>query len=185
MIELSYNPVLSVSKEDADIFMQDIHRIKDRLNRTEHYFLDQMLGSMALTMMYDLFNFRAKIGGVNQQSDGNSYIVKRLTLLLSSGSTKTNRDVGYYADKLGVSMKYLSKTARRQVGQTVKDLIVLYTKPIIINLLNNPNISVAQIADIMNFASSSYFTKYCIKHLGMSPTKFRSANRPTYKLDME
>ena len=109
---------------------------------------------------------------------GTTDIVKRLMLLLSTGTTKTRREVGYYADQLGVSMKYLSETVKRQTGNTVMDFIVQYTKPIIIEYLNNPRLSVAQIANALNFTTSNYFTRYCIKHIGMSPTEYRAAHQP-------
>ena len=177
-IALYQDPVIAVSEEDAALFRQDILRIKQRLDHTEHHFHDQLLGSMALTMMYDLFEFHAKLHASDQYSDRNTDIVKRLMLLLSTGTTKTKREVGYYADQLGVSMKYLSETVKRQTGNTVMDFIVQYTKPIIIEYLNNPRLSVAQIANALNFTTSNYFTRYCIKHLGMSPTEYRTAHQP-------
>lgn len=177
-IALYQDPVIAVGEEDAAIFRQDIHRIKERLDHTEHHFHDHLLGSMALTMMYDLFEFHAKLHASEQCTDRNTDIVKRLMLLLSTGTTKTRREVGYYADELGVSMKYLSETVKRQTGNTVMDFIVQYTKPIIIEYLNNPRLSVAQIANALNFTTSNYFTRYCIKHLGMSPTEYRAAHQP-------
>lgn len=181
-IALYQDPVFVVSEEDAERFLQDIHRIKERLNDSDNHFFDQILGSMALTMMYDLFEFHAKRHSGEQFSDRNTDIVKRLMLLLSTGTTKTHREVGYYADQLGVSMKYLSETVKRQTGNTVMDFIVQYTKPIIIEYLNNPRLSVAQIANALNFTTSNYFTRYCIKHLGKSPTEYRAAHQPKNKI---
>lgn len=39
-----------------------------------------------------------------------------------------------------------------------------------------PRLSVAQIANALNFTTSNYFTRYCIKHLGMSPTEYRATH---------
>jgi len=41
--------------------------------------------------------------------------------------------------------------------------------------LGNPSLSLTQIADIMNFTSLSYFSRYCTKHLGMNPSAYRAA----------
>ena len=34
------------------------------------------------------------------------------------------------------------------------------------------------IADQMNFTSLSYFSRYCTKHLGLSPSKYRRSLQP-------
>ncbi|MBQ1654949.1 MAG: helix-turn-helix domain-containing protein, partial [Bacteroidales bacterium] len=35
-----------------------------------------------------------------------------------------------------------------------------------------------QIAERMNFASLSYFSRYCTKHLGQSPSEYRRSLQP-------
>jgi len=50
-----------------------------------------------------------------------------------------------------------------------------HTIPILKEYLDNPSLSLTQIADIMNFTSLSYFSRYCTKHLGMSPSAYRSS----------
>ena len=50
-----------------------------------------------------------------------------------------------------------------------------HTIPILKVYLDNPCLSLTQIADIMNFTSLCYFSRYCTKHLGMSPSAYRSA----------
>jgi AraC-like DNA-binding protein len=45
-------------------------------------------------------------------------------------------------------------------------------------MLDNPRISLTQIADRMNFSSLSYFSRYCTKHLGQSPSAYRASLQP-------
>ena len=49
--------------------------------------------------------------------------------------------------------------------------------------LNDERLSLTQIADLMNFTSLSYFSRYCTKHLGQSPSEYRFSLQP--KLDVE
>jgi AraC-like DNA-binding protein len=44
--------------------------------------------------------------------------------------------------------------------------------------LNNPDLSIVQIAEEMNFTTLSYFSRYVTKHLGMSPKAYRESLVP-------
>lgn len=75
------------------------------------------------------------------------YITTQFFALLKSGKPRTEREVSFYADQLHVTAKYLSDNS----------------------------LSITQIADEMQFTSVSYFSRYCVKHLGMSPARYRMA----------
>ncbi|MBP5390619.1 MAG: AraC family transcriptional regulator, partial [Bacteroidales bacterium] len=103
---------------------------------------------------------------------------KQLMAILSTGISRTERQVGYYADRLNVSPKYLSATVKRVTGHSVTSFIDRHTVPIIKNYLDDERLSLTQIADYMNFTSLSYFSRYCTKHLGMSPSQYRQSLQP-------
>ena len=88
------------------------------------------------------------------------------------------RDVSYYAERLNVSTKYLSATVKRVTGHSVSSFIDRHTVPILKKYLNDERLSLTQIADRMNFTSLSYFSRYCTKHLGQSPSEYRRSLQP-------
>ena len=98
--------------------------------------------------------------------------------LLPSGISRTEREVSYYAERLHVSPKYLSATVKRVTGHSVSSFIDRYTVPILKKYLNNEKLSLTQIADRMNFTSLSYFSRYCTKHIGLSPSEYRRSLQP-------
>ena len=53
-----------------------------------------------------------------------------------------------------------------------------HTVPILKDYLNDERLSLTQIAEYMNFASLSYFSRYCTKHLGQSPSEYRQSLQP-------
>ena len=53
-----------------------------------------------------------------------------------------------------------------------------HTIPILKNYLDDERLSLSQIAEHMNFASLSYFSRYCAKHLGQSPSEYRRSLQP-------
>ncbi|MBD5300119.1 MAG: AraC family transcriptional regulator [Bacteroides sp.] len=83
--------------------------------------------------------------------------------------------MSHYADQLNVTPKYLSYTIKRVTGTTVSTHINMAAKAIALAYLKDSTLSISQIADEMNFSSLNYFSRFCVKHIGMSPTKFRTA----------
>ena len=98
--------------------------------------------------------------------------------LLATGISRTERDVSYYAERLNVSPKYLSATIKRVTGHSVTSYIDRHTIPILKDYLDDERLSLTQIADHMNFTSLSYFSRYCTKHLGLSPSEYRHSLQP-------
>ena len=177
-ISLNQNPVIKVDDRQAEILLEDFHRLRDRLNDRHLLFYREMMGSLCLTMMYDIFELHARRDATDTHSDRTAIIVRQLTDLLATGISRTERDVSYYAERLNVSTKYLSATVKRVTGHSVSSFIDRATVPILKKYLNNERLSLTQIADRMNFTSLSYFSRYCTKHLGQSPSDYRRSLQP-------
>ena len=163
-ISLNQDPVIKLTDEQARHLLVDFHRLRDRMDDSHLQFYRELMGSLCLTMMYDIFR--------------TAYIVKQLMALLATGISRTERDVSYYAERLNVSPKYLSATIKRVTGHSVTSYIDRHTIPILKDYLNDERLSLTQIADAMNFTSLSYFSRYCTKHLGQSPSEYRLSLQP-------
>jgi AraC-like DNA-binding protein len=137
-----------------------------------------MMGSLCLTMMYDIFELHARRDATETHSDRTAYIVKQFLALLDTGICRTEREVRYYAGRLNVSPKYLSATVKRVTGHSVSSFINRATVSILKKKLNDERLSLTQIADQMNFNTLSYFSRYCAKHLGLSPSDYRRSLQP-------
>ena len=180
-ISLNHNPVIPLSEEHAVRILDDFHRLRERMENRQAMFYREMMGSLCLTMMYDIFESHSQRDNTSEQSDRTGYIVKSLMELLSTGVSCTERSVNYYAESLNVSPKYLSATIKRLTGHSVTSYIDRATVPILKNFLEDERMSLTQIAERMNFASLSYFSRYCTKHLGMSPSDYRRSHQPKIK----
>ena len=177
-ISLNQNPVIRLTDEQAQHLLDDFHRLRDRMNDNHLQFYDKLMGSMCLTMMYDIFEAHAQRDATSPHTDRTAYIVKQLMALLATGVSRTERDVSYYAERLNVSPKYLSSTVKRVTGHSVTSYIDRHTVPILKDFLDDERLSLTQIADLMNFTSLSYFSRYCTKHLGQSPSEYRQSLQP-------
>ena len=177
-ISLNQDPVIKLTDEQASHLLADFHRLRDRMDDRHLLFYRELMGSLCLTMMYDIFEAHAQRDTTDTHSDRTAYIVKQLMALLATGISRTERDVSYYAERLNVSPKYLSATVKRVTGHSVTSYIDRHTVPILKEYLNDERLSLTQIAELMNFASLSYFSRYCTKHLGQSPSEYRQSLQP-------
>ena len=177
-ISLNQDPVIQLTDEQARHLLDDFHRLRDRMDESHLQFHRELMGSLCLTMIYDIFEAHAQREATDSHTDRTAYIVKQLMTLLSTGISRTEREVNYYAERLNVSPKYLSATIKRVTGHSVTTYIDRHTIPILKDYLNDERLSLTQIADLMNFTSLSYFSRYCTKHLGQSPSEYRLSLQP-------
>ena len=177
-ISLNQDPVIKLTDEQAALLLADFHRLRDRMDDRHLLFYRELMGSLCLTMMYDIFEPHAQRDATDTHSDRTAYIVKQLMALLATGISRTERDVSYYAERLNVSPKYLSATIKRVTGHSVTSYIDRHTVPILKDYLSDERLSLTQISEAMNFASLSYFSRYCTKHLGQSPSEYRQSLQP-------
>lgn len=88
---------------------------------------------------------------------------------------KLEREIKFYADKLSVTPKYLSKVIKHHNGlsakQWIDDYVVLEAKA----LLKSTSKTIQQISDELNFPSQSFFGKYFKRSVGLSPLEYRKS----------
>lgn len=83
--------------------------------------------------------------------------------------------IAYYADRLNITPNYLSRIVKRITGKTVIDCINEMLAIEATWLLKSTRLTVAQIADRLNFASSPSFDKFYKRMRGCSPLSVRTA----------
>ena len=86
---------------------------------------------------------------------------------------REHRDLGFYADQLCLSLKYMSHVVYEQTGRHpsrwIKDYVILDAK----TMLRSGRYTVQQVADELNFPNQSFFGKYFKEAVGISPKKWR------------
>ena len=79
----------------------------------------------------------------------------------------------FYAEQLCVTSKYLTTVVKRVSGKSVSQWIDIYLVDQIKIQLKTTNLTIAEIADKLNFSNTSFFGKYVRMHTGKSPTELR------------
>lgn len=82
-------------------------------------------------------------------------------------------DVAYYADRLGVSPKYLTNLIRSISGQSAREWIVYYTILEIKSLLRESSLELKTISSRTNFPDQSTMSRFFRRYTGMTPSQYR------------
>jgi AraC-like DNA-binding protein len=82
--------------------------------------------------------------------------------------------VSFYAEKLFITPRHLSMVIKNQSGKTASAIIESFIVQDARSLLERNNLSIAQIADKLNFSDQVHFGKYFKRITGLSPKNFRN-----------
>lgn len=100
------------------------------------------------------------------------YIYKQFLALLNKDNG-SHRTIGYFADKLFITPKYLSKITRYYCGQSALKLITNHAVECLKLDLRYSDRPMKEIALDFKFESYSAFCKFIKKHLGKTPQDYR------------
>lgn len=102
----------------------------------------------------------------------NQYLIFEKFIELVSKYHGKERNLQFYADKMGITSKYLSivvkKTSGRKAIDWIYEFVILEAK----SMLKYSGKNVKEISTQLNFASQSAFGKYFKTKVGMSPKEF-------------
>ena len=172
-LALFENPIMHLNQEQQQRCQQNFDAIKRRLADTSHRFRHDALRNAVECMIIDFFDFHAKLYGVDKISSQNHQLMEQFIGMLEQGDYRTNRDIGYYADKLCVTPKYLSEVSKKVSGLPATFWITRYASLDISRLLRDRSLSFTDISDMFGFSSLSHFSRYVQTNLGARPTDFR------------
>lgn len=84
------------------------------------------------------------------------------------------REVGFYAEKLYITSRYLSSITQNVADKSAKYIIDKHAIQRIKIMLKYSNMSIQDISYELNFPDQSFLSRYFKKHTGMSPLEYRA-----------
>ena len=113
---------------------------------------------------------------VNKKHSRKQILCHRFMQLVREYGTREHQ-IPFYVEKLCITSRYLHKITMDYLdGKTPKDVIDEQLIAEIKVLLNNPHLSITEIADQLRFADQSYLSRFFKKKTGISPKEFRLRN---------
>ena len=173
MLALYTNPVITLNEEDTKLCQALFHNFRLRLEGTNHKFYEDILRTSAHMLLLDLYDIHARINNSAPTPLSAASIMTKFIEMLEDKEYRDNREVAYYAEKLCVVPKYLSEVSNKVSGFSASYWINRYASQDINEMLRRNNLSVAEIAQMFHFTSTSYFNRYVKRNLGAYPSELR------------
>ena len=86
---------------------------------------------------------------------------------------RTQHEIRYYSNKLGITPEYLSRIVRKIAGKTIMHFLDRMLLTEASRQLIHSDISIGELAIYLNFATSASLSKFFKNHKGISPLKYR------------
>ncbi|MBR1550488.1 MAG: AraC family transcriptional regulator [Bacteroidales bacterium] len=170
-----YEPAPSVHLDEHD------YRALSKISDVMHEISLTNMPERRLLMMQQLGCFLRMLGHYRQQAMGDEVTNGRIGtqyLNMVAHHFIEHRDVAFYADRLCITPKYLSRVVRQETGHVPAHWIhVQVVRKAQELLTTHPEITVQAIADQLGFADQQSFSRYFRRETGLSPTMFRQKNK--------
>ncbi|HEY0679758.1 MAG TPA: helix-turn-helix domain-containing protein [Chitinophagaceae bacterium] len=168
------NPVLYLQdKNDKAKVVSNFSLLYNRYLEKEHLFYNEILHLQMQLFLFDMWHiFAAEYERRKRTIESGSLYEKFMQLVHEH--CMQEREVQFYADHLHITPKHLNHICKQNTDVTASEWIQRYAKERIIFLLKEKNLTIAEIADKMEFSSRSFFTRYVKKLLGVTPSEFRN-----------
>lgn len=169
-----FSPHWGLDKKDASAVQKLIGQLHNRvISLKEHVYGKELLYHTFYIYLYELYGLSKKYAvPFSHHVTRKENLVKNFTQLVQN-QCRSQRNVSTYAAELNITPKYLTETVKeitgRTAGEIIDDFVLLEAKM----LLDNPALSIAEIANELHFSDQSFFGKYFKRHTGLSPKEFR------------
>ena len=164
----------SVSPEVIDVLTSVYRQVSSLMKQPDNPYREEIVKHLFSAHYYGLGYYMHGLHSQPSAMTAQQEKCERFMVLVAE-NFKTQRDIGFYADKLCVTSKYLSTMLKQETGMTALDWIekhvVLYAK----SCLSSTSMTVQEISDDLDFPSQSVFGKYFKRVEGMSPKAYRQS----------
>jgi AraC-like DNA-binding protein len=167
------NPVKDINSiAEKEKILNNFNWLLLRFQETDHRFYEEALKLQMRLFILEMWHSFANEYERRRHSLQTGTLYEQFINLLQQHCL-TEREVQFYANELNITPKYLNYLCKIHSDRTASDWIRSHVKERLILLLQNRHLNVAEIAEEMQFSSTSFFTRYVKKLLGQTPTDFR------------
>lgn len=171
--KLIEHPVIPLSKEIAS-YLKDYFSLISRISCNDTFEIVPELADISLqTILTSIHLIYRKIQKTTSNSNRKKEICRKLIQLINK-HYKQERHAKFYAGLLGISLQHLSTTVKAVTGKTVSETIAYVIIMDAKAKLKGSDMTIKEIAYLLNFSNASFFGKYFKRHVGMTPLQFRN-----------
>lgn len=167
-------PVAELEIEEAIIMDASIQRVISSIKRDDHYMHNELVKNDIRGLFIEMINIISS--KTPDKSDDSTVSKDRIIIefvFLLNNHCLDEHSVDFYANKLCVDSKHLSRILKSQTNKTasmwINDALLKEAKI----YLEDQSLTIQQIADQLNFSDQSSFGKFFKKHCKLSPSEYR------------
>ena len=165
------NPVIPLNEDALAKMMNYFEMMKNLIQQDDHPYRMEVARYLTLAFFYGVGYYLHKFADKRKKTNNEVFADKFLHLLQTH--YKEHRELDFYAGKLSITTKHLSKVIKATIGKPASDLIDEHVALEAKALLKSTNMTIQQISDELNFPSQSFFGKYFKRVTGMSPSEYK------------
>ena len=170
------SPCLTLNEEQLDI-ASDYFSLARKIIRSQMDNKREIISSLLTSITYLAVNlWRSDIASAKEHLDVSSLRVNQLYeqfIALVSQHHNKERGMAFYADRMHITPKYLSKIVKQASGRSGPDWIDAFVVLEAKNLLKYTDKPVKEIVWQLNFPNPSVFNKFFKKHTSLTPSEYR------------
>lgn len=178
VVNVFNNPCVMLQPEERAMFGQHISLLSETsrseyayVKESVHHLVSSVFCLLGSFVCRQITNQNIEIQSVSMR---NKLVFDRFLNLVKQYHTE-QRNVIFYANKLCISPKYLSKIVKSVSGFSAPQLIDRFVVRQAQQLLKNSDLCIKEISEELNFPCPSFFYKYFKKHTGMTPKQYRES----------
>ena len=173
-LALIQHPCITPTREEHDILSGHVQLMIDVLKSESSYRVES-LRTLASSMFYVLAGVWSSHIDADKAVPSRVRVVFEQFIKLVSEYHTQYRNVGFYADKLCLTPKYLSRIIKDATGRSAPDWIDAYVILEAKNLLKYSGDAIKEIVYKLNFPNQSVFYKFFKARTGMTPSEYRNS----------
>ena len=170
------SPCLTLNDEQLDI-ASDYFSLARKIIHSQMDNKREIISSLLTSITYLAVNlWRNDIASAKERQDVSSLRMNQMYeqfIALVSQHHNKERGMAFYADKMHITPKYLSKIVKQASGRSGPDWIDSFVVLEAKNLLKYTDKPVKEIVWQLNFPTPSVFNKFFKKHTGQTPSEYR------------
>lgn len=178
ILSAKHTPLFELGQKDYETLKASLMRIEHYLKDSGHLFRKEIITNAIYNLMLESANIYLKENTPDTAQPNSSikeaYIKRFIEEMVKYGDKEHNP--AFYANKLCISVQYLSLILKEVSGKTANSWIARYLITRAKVMLRKPDSTIQQVAETLNFSDQSSFGKFFKKHVGISPKRYQEEN---------
>jgi AraC-like DNA-binding protein len=165
------DPYIPLSVEELEPIITYYTMLQRAIRIKDHPYRIEIAKHLTMVFFYGAGHTFHKLSENKEQSRQDMLVEKFLNLVQEH--YREQRGLEFYADKLCLTPKHLSKVVKENSGTSASDWIDNHVALEAKALLKSTNMTIQQISEELNFPSQSFFGKYFKRVVGVAPKEYK------------